>query len=93
MNPATELAGKHALVTGGTKGIGQAVVARLLAGGAEVMTTARRPSSTPLEARFVQADIATAEGCQDVIDEVAGKLGGVDIIVHVAGGSTAPSGG
>ncbi len=41
-----ELAGKRALVTGGTEGIGAATVARLSAAGAQVATTARanRPS-------------------------------------------------
>jgi NAD(P)-dependent dehydrogenase (short-subunit alcohol dehydrogenase family) len=36
-----EFDGKRALVTGGSKGIGQAVAARLRAGGATVLTTAR----------------------------------------------------
>ena len=39
---ANEFSGKRALVTGGTAGIGKAVVSRLLDGGAKVITTARR---------------------------------------------------
>jgi NAD(P)-dependent dehydrogenase (short-subunit alcohol dehydrogenase family) len=39
----TEFAGERALVTGGTKGMGEAIVRRLGAGGATVMTTARSP--------------------------------------------------
>jgi NAD(P)-dependent dehydrogenase (short-subunit alcohol dehydrogenase family) len=38
-----EFAGKLALVTGGTKGMGEAIVRRLVAGGATVATTARSP--------------------------------------------------
>jgi len=41
---------------------------------------------------FVAADIATPAGCLIVVDAV-GHLGGVDIIVHVVGGSSAPAGG
>jgi len=41
----TEFAGKRVLVTGGTKGMGEAIVRRLAAGGATAATTARSPAS------------------------------------------------
>ena len=41
----TEFAGKRVLVTGGTKGMGEAIVRRLAAGGATAATTARSPTS------------------------------------------------
>jgi NAD(P)-dependent dehydrogenase (short-subunit alcohol dehydrogenase family) len=89
-----EFHGKRVLVTGGTKGIGQAVAARLREGGATVLTTARSSPSTPVDMRsFVPADITTAEGCAAVADAVRKRLGGIDIIVHVVGGSSAPAGG
>jgi NAD(P)-dependent dehydrogenase (short-subunit alcohol dehydrogenase family) len=85
---------KRCLVTGGTKGIGQAVAARLREGGAMVLTTARRrPSDLPDTNLFVAADITTAEGCATVADAGLERLGGIDIIVHVVGGSSAPAGG
>ena len=94
MSDDLELNGRRALVTGGTQGIGEAVVARLREAGAKVLTTAR---TTPAELRepnlFVAADVATAEGCTIVADAVHDRLGGVDIIVHVVGGSSAPAGG
>ena len=93
MRAALELQGRRALVTGGTRGVGEAVVARLLESGAEVLTTARsRPSELAVE-RFVTADITTADGCRTIIDAVLRQWSGVDIIVHVAGGSLAPAGG
>jgi NAD(P)-dependent dehydrogenase (short-subunit alcohol dehydrogenase family) len=87
-----ELEGRRALVTGGTKGVGGAVVARLRELGANVLTTARS-SSQPGDEMFVAADVTTAEGCATVIDAVRQRLGSVDIIVHVVGGSSAPAGG
>src|SRR3989442_7458340 len=90
----TEFAGKRALVTGGTKGMGEAIVRRLAAGGATVATTARSPAPEgQTAALFIQADISTREGVDKVIREVLDHLGGVDILVNNVGGSSAPSGG
>ena len=94
MSGYLELEGKRALVTGGTKGVGQAVVAALREAGATVLTTARsRPENLANAADFVVADVSTAEGCAAVADAVRERLGGIDIIVHVVGGSAAPAGG
>src|SRR5882724_4604619 len=94
MSDGLELNGRRALVTGGTQGIGEAVVARLREAGVRVLTTARTtPAELPDADLFVAADVATAEGCAIVADAVRERLGGVDIIVHVVGGSSAPAGG
>ena len=64
MSGYLDLEGKRALVTGGTKGVGQAVVAALHDAGAIVLTTARsRPESIRSAGQFVAADVSTAEGC------------------------------
>ena len=90
----TEFAGKRALVTGGTKGMGEAIVRRLAAGGARVATTARSPlPESQVVELFVQADISTGEGVDKVVRGVLDRLGGVDILVSNVGGSSAPSGG
>jgi NAD(P)-dependent dehydrogenase (short-subunit alcohol dehydrogenase family) len=94
MSDDLELNGRRALVTGGTQGIGEAVVARLREVGARVLATARNtPDASHAANLFVPADAATAEGCAFVADAVRDRLGGVDIIVHVVGGSSAPAGG
>ncbi|RKT10292.1 short subunit dehydrogenase [Paraburkholderia sp. RAU2J] len=77
MSAALELQDLRALVTGGTKGIGKAVVAHLCEAGANVLATARsRPDDLP-EERFIGADITTAEGCKTIVDPVLERLGGV----------------
>lgn len=93
MSAARELEGRRALVTGGTKGVGKAVVSLLLEAGARVLTTARaRPEHHGRE-EFVEADITTAEGCNTLVEAVRTRLGGIDLIVHVVGGSSAQAGG
>ena len=94
MNESLGLEGRRALVTGGTQGIGAAVVARLREAGVRVLTTARtRPTGLIDADLFVAADVSTAGGCTAVADSVRERLGGVDIVVHVVGGSSAPAGG
>ncbi len=90
----TEFLRKRALVTGGTKGIGEAIVRRLAAGGAKVATTARSelPESLAPDL-FVRADVGTAAGVEKVVRTVLDRFGGVDLLVHNVGGSSAPSGG
>jgi hypothetical protein len=94
MSDYLELKGKRALVTGGTKGVGQAVVATLREAGATVLTTARsEPERADHADQFVAADVSTAEGCAVVAQAVRERLGGIDVLVHVVGGSSAPAGG
>src|SRR5260370_21565791 len=89
-----EFFGKRVLVTGGTKGIGAAVVRRLREAGATVLATARsRPADPATAELFVAADITTLAGCTVVAEAVRSRLGRVDVIVHVLGGSSAPAGG
>ncbi len=87
------LDGRRALVTGGSKGTGKAVVERLRELGADVFATARTmPEGYASPDRFVEADTATAEGSQVVADRLM-EAGGVDILVHVVGGASTPPGG
>lgn len=89
----TEFAGKRVLVSGGSKGLGRATVDRFLAGGARVITAARGAAEPAHGAEFVQADLMTAEGGEAFAKAALERLGGIDILAHVLGGSTTPGGG
>ncbi|MFS8201665.1 SDR family oxidoreductase [Streptomyces sp. CWNU-52B] len=89
------LTGKTALVTGGTKGIGEAIARHLADAGARVATTARSKPAAGVPAhidQFITADLSTAQGADDVATAVLEAFGGIDIVVHNAGGSDAPMG-
>lgn len=88
-----ELKGKRVLVTAGTKGLGKAVVELFSALGAQVITAARQQPPDLPRAFFVAADLTTVAGCDSLVAAIESNLGGVDIVVHVLGGSSAPGGG
>ncbi|MFG1837197.1 SDR family oxidoreductase [Micromonospora sp. NPDC049175] len=91
---ATEFVDKRAVVTGGSRGIGAAIVQRLLDGGATVVTTARNASDeTPKAATFIQGDIGTLAGVQAFAAAALDQLGGVDIVVNNAAAARAHLGG
>ena len=74
--------------------MGEATVRRFAAGGATVATTARSPlPSGQTPDLFVQADVATSEGVERVLNEVPECFGGVDVLVNNVGGSSASAGG
>jgi NAD(P)-dependent dehydrogenase (short-subunit alcohol dehydrogenase family) len=77
-------------VTGGTSGIGEAVVERLSDDGAAVAFTGRseergRAVAARTGGLFVQADITDAEAVKRSVDEAVGALGGLDAVVLNAG--------
>lgn len=89
-----EFKGKRILVTGGTKGMGEAIVRRFTLSGATVATTARAPLPDGQSASiFVQTDIGTAEGVEKVVGRIEDAWNGLDILVNCLGGSEAPNGG
>lgn len=89
-----QLGGKRALVTGGTRGVGAALVATLVGAGARVMATALSPPRHPVAGvHYVVADMASAQGAQHAAEAALTALGGIDILVNVVGGSSSPAGG
>jgi NAD(P)-dependent dehydrogenase (short-subunit alcohol dehydrogenase family) len=89
-----EFAGKRVLVTGGTSGTGKATVALFQSRGARVATAARSTPPGGADADLLlQADLTRPESVQPLANAVTDAFGGIDILVHCLGGSTAPAGG
>jgi len=85
--------GVRAVVTAGTKGAGRATVERLLKGGARVVTAARSAANAPIGASVVEVDLTRPEGADQLARAAIERLGDVDVLVHVLGGSSSPGGG
>lgn len=87
------LDGKGAIVTGGSRGIGRAIVARLVADGASVVFSYRQDETAAKEvatehdgrATPVQADLARIADVHSLFDAAAALLNGMDILVNNAG--------
>ena len=86
------MAGKVALVTGGTKGIGRVIAEYLLDAGASVVVCARNepemlPEAGGKRATFVSGDVRKADECARIVDAAVSQHGRLDILVNNAGGS------
>lgn len=91
------LAGRVAIVTGGTEGIGRGIAEALGRAGANVAVTSRRDSAVAatakklsdlgIDAIGVGADVRDEASVASLITTVVERFGGVDILVNSAGGS------
>ena len=93
------LNGKRAIVTGASRGIGNACALALAAEGARVCVTARNEElltrtvkdieASGGEGMLVAADLTSSEGCEGVVEACVAKWGGVDVLINVAGAAGA----
>ena len=90
-DPVLSLDGRRAVVTGASRGIGRAVAARLVAGGARVIMVARRRDALEEAAReaggiAVPADVSDGAQVASLVDSVHRTLAGpADLLVNTAG--------
>lgn len=93
------LAGRTALVTGGSRGIGKMIAAGFLAHGAKVYITSRKAEECDATAAELSEaggqcislpqDLSTVEGCQTLVDAVGDREPHLDILVNNAGAAWA----
>jgi 3-oxoacyl-[acyl-carrier protein] reductase len=94
--PMIALENKVALVTGGSRGIGEAIALALAAAGADVAASylsqrekaeevVRRIEALGRRAISLQADVAKEEAVKELVDQTVSRLGGLDVLVANAG--------
>jgi len=92
-----DLHGTACLVTGGTKGIGAATAVELARCGADVAIAGRNDDTEAAQVRrqvqalgrrcvMIVADVSKPEDAARCVEQTAQQLGGVDVLVHSAGG-------
>jgi len=79
------LNGCRAVVTGGSRGIGGAVVDELTALGAIVLSVSLEAGAARENVIEIIADVSTVEGRATIVEEVAARLGGLEILVNNVG--------
>ncbi|RJT22851.1 SDR family oxidoreductase [Chakrabartia godavariana] len=85
-----DFTGRVAIVTGGTRGLGRQIAARLAAAGCSVAVCGRNaPAELPDNITFFQSDIRDPDQARAFVDAVAAQFGRLDILVNNAGGSPA----
>ncbi len=81
------LEGKRAVVTGGGRGIGLAIVEHFLSEGTEVLTCGRgaRTDALPAKVLYEQLDVSQSAAVESFAQQAQSLLGGVDVLANNAG--------
>lgn len=91
-----DLTGRAAIITGGSKGLGQAMAAGLASAGANVLLTSRNADESEAAAKEIAdafghralamaADVTSEDACQAVTQKALDEFGKVDILINNAG--------
>jgi len=91
-----DLTGKSALVTGGSKGLGQAMAAGLASAGADVVVSSRHEDEAAAAAAEIaaqygshavglRADVTVPDDCQTMVERALTEFGKIDILINNAG--------
>lgn len=86
----SDISGKRIIITGGTSGMGQALVEAFPGLGARVVFLGRNSAkgnalAASTGARFTQADVCDEDAVKQAIDSAVDYLGGLDVLVHASG--------
>jgi NAD(P)-dependent dehydrogenase (short-subunit alcohol dehydrogenase family) len=82
-----DLAGRVALVTGGSRGIGRGITEALVAAGASVVTCARSEADPVPGSTHVPCDVRDPEAVTALVDDIVARHGRLDVLVNNAGGA------
>ena len=94
MKDLFDISGKVALVTGGSRGIGEMIAHGYVANGVKTYITARKAEACDTTAAIlsergecisIPADLSTAEGIRSLVDEIKSREDRLDILVNNAG--------
>lgn len=91
-----DMTGRAAIVTGGSKGLGQAMAAGLASAGADVLLTSRNLEEGEATAKAIaddfghraipmKADVTSPDDCQQVAERCLAEFGKIDILINNAG--------